>query len=1686
MLTISPGYDPRYLTRQVAPGAENYYLSAIREHGEPPGVWWGLGAAELGLEPGSQVDGRVMESLYSAFLDPRDPDFLNGAVSDEDKTRLGRKPPKYERMADQLFAQRLAAEPDADPERQAQIKREISGEVRQAVMHHDATFSPVKSVTALHAGLQAAAVKAREAGNETQAVQYEALADKVWQAVDAGGTASLAYLQRYAGVARRGSHSQVIDGRSTGRFVDAPDGFVVARFRQHSNREGDPHLHIHQAILNRQLASDGRWSGLSGKALYRARAGAAAVGERVMYEQLVADLGVKLIPRADGNGWEIEGITPEQIAAFSTRATQVTDALKAQVEAYTAAYGRPPSARLMFKMHQEAHRRTKGSKTKLKDMPSRIQELKAWEERLTQLELGALSKIPGQTLGRFTAREAEQAARDLANLDYQRVLTAAVADAQRSKSEFSRHEVTRYISRHLPPYLGGLPAERVEALLEELTDAALDPRGPAGVRLLNAPDVVPIPSALRRADGTSVYQAPHWERYTTAAQLDDELELVASATATDAPGLHPVEALAALRPRCSAEVWARLCERAGVDPVQLAARLEEAAALDGGAAALDARADAHGGRADAHGSVTGALGHEAGTPASRPGPLDGQAVANADRSMAERERSAPKRLLLEDQALAVYGMATSRRRTDVMVGYAGTGKTFTAAAFADVWREQTTAPVWGLTTAQNAAYVLAGEGVDQAWNIRRFRARVERGLIEIPRGAVALIDEAGMVPTEDLLWLQRRFAAAGGKLIHSGDPAQLTAPGAGGMTRHLAETAGAYTLTTVLRFSQEWEREASVRLRAGVVDVLGEYEAHGRLADGTRQEMADQARHAYLADYLDGRQSLLLAPTNEQAAELAAAVRADLKRLGYVHGPEVGLYDANGVQVNAAAVGDLVVARENNQRIRVGDSERTLSNRDVLLVEEVTNGQLVARLLDNDGRSTSHVVELPSEYVREHVQLAYAATVASSQGRTVWRSYSLVDDSATRNLFYVMMTRGADGNWAFVVCDEDRVSDLRPGPEQAAERAQELTQRAGSLDGEAGTLDRQAGLASPSSERAPVRDRFSVLAGVLGREESAETALEAMQAEQQRPTHAAHLGAMWTGTGRDYLADRYINEAQTRGTLSPDQAARLRADEAKESLGRLLRQIEMSGRDAARILDLAAQERELGSADSIAQVLHWRITEAAAERGLDVKTLEPAEEVISATWSGRTRNVGDPEIDEMRRAIAAELDVREHTLGQQALEDPPEWLVRTMGAPPADDVLARGEWASRAGRVLVYREMYGVADETETLGVEPSRLHPEQRAAWYAAQDALHGVRPGQQVRASLGELWSTRARYERQVATAPPYVAEELKAVETRHRHYQQQAVLLRAEAAASADPRQRAVLENRARGQEVLAASLHTQLATLREIHDARRDWHRATEVDRIAAMRADAELRRRQDVDEALLPRLHTPDQAGPDVEVNPVVADETPQQIPGQLSIDGWGDQPIAQIQQAAVERAAQVQQETRERIAHIQETTAERVARVQQAAVERAAQVQQETRERIAHIQGQVALDLFGLGEGAPTDPRLAQALEQARAARQVVQARQDAVRQKEAAEAERAHRQPAPEAVQRQRQRTAEARRAVETRQVASPSPREQAPSVEAAEAARVARQAFPQRPRPSQRPTPPSPPPPRRDGPSMGGPSLG
>jgi conjugative relaxase-like TrwC/TraI family protein len=1200
MLTISSGYDPGYLTRAVATGRENYYLSAVAEHGEPPGIWTGLGCPELGLPIGTEVDNKVMERLYGAFIDPRDP---------EHKATLGRAPSGFAGNNAKISAritELLAAEPEATQERCDQIILQALKEQRASVYFFDATFSVPKSVSLLHASLQVRAQQAREAGLDDEAEHWKQRAQTVWDGILAANQAMLEYLQREAGYSRAGYHS-----KGSGRFVDAHQ-WVTASFAQHTSRDNDPQLHVHNAILNRVLredplasrpADEKAWRTLDGTALYAAKPAAGAIAERTLGEYLADRLGVQTVARPDGNGWEIAGISEALRDQFSSRRHAIEPRVQQLVEEYEHKHGKAPNARAVWSMAQFVTLDSR--RAKAHSAPSRETLLARWEAQSRRAETEALSAIPDAALDR---RDTGAKARLPSGPEIDKILAASIADAQRSKATFSRYELTRMINRYLPDYLGGLAGEQVTELLEQLTSEALRPGGPGDTVLLTAPEMVPVPETYRRADGLSLWRRHGAEIYTTRGMLDTETHLLLAAAQTCAPKLERERAAAAL----------------GVDQARVEALLwREHAHPEAPAAADEPRAVE--------------------APGAEESSIEDPALSTIG--------------LADDQAQAAYGVLTSGRAIDILIGAAGTGKTRTVATIAEAWRDARIGNVIGLTTSTNAAYALAAEGLAESHNFAAFLGRIKdsdqtRGHLPVRPGDLLVVDEASMVPTSDLAAVEAIATRYCAKILLTGDTEQLSAPQAGGVMRLLADEHGYYQLSTVQRFEQVWEREASLGLRSGDADALAEYDQRGRILDGTREQMSDTAYQRWLADHLNGKASVLLVSTNAQATELARRARDELAALGLVASDDLAeLRDGN-----VAGVGDLIVAREND-RTEAGRPRRWLANRDVLRIdawEEIGEARvaIVRRMTGRDWLSRevrwSAPFELPEEYIERHADLAYAGNVHVAEGRTVETAHLVVDETAGRESLYVGMTRGRERNTAYVVTEPARAADLSPEL-----RPSPVIEDPG------------------ASQDAPPRPhRLTVLASVLERQQAERTATETMRHELERATSLATLAPIWTDVTRTHASRQY--ESTLQSLLQAGEWQRCEQDPERGTLTRLLRAADLGGHDIGDLLRRAVEDRDFAGAQSIAAVLHGRVRRI-------VGTPDP---IASTSYKDRTPAIEDPVADQFARDLAAAMDERVTVLGNQAAADRPVWAAVTRsedvgvggGQPVVDaDAVVNGE-----------------------------------------------------------------------------------------------------------------------------------------------------------------------------------------------------------------------------------------------------------------------------------------------------------------------------------------------------------------------------------------------------------------------------
>ena len=168
----------------------------------------------------------------------------------------------------------------------------------------------------------------------------------------------------------------------------------------------------------------------------------------------------------------------------------------------------------------------------------------------------------------------------------------------------------------------------------------------------------------------------------------------------------------------------------------------------------------------------------------------------------------------EDQAAMVRDLCQSGAGVSVVVGKAGTGKTFTLGMARHAWQLEGYRP---LATAPTgiATVSLEAEGFEEAATCDRLLADLDRGREQLDSRTVLVVDEAGMLGSRKLARLLDHAQRAEAKVVLVGDDHQLAAIDAGGGFRALRLRLGASELTENRRQHQVWEREALELVRSG-------------------------------------------------------------------------------------------------------------------------------------------------------------------------------------------------------------------------------------------------------------------------------------------------------------------------------------------------------------------------------------------------------------------------------------------------------------------------------------------------------------------------------------------------------------------------------------------------------------------------------------------------------------------------------------------------------------------------------------------------------------------------------------------------------------------------------------------------------------------------------------------------------
>jgi hypothetical protein len=365
--------------------------------------------------------------------------------------------------------------------------------------------------------------------------------------------------------------------------------------------------------------------------------------------------------------------------------------------------------------------------------------------------------------------------------------------------------------------------------------------------------------------------------------------------------------------------------------------------------------------------------------------------------------------LKPNQREMIRRLLAGREGIVVVIGEAGTGKSFATVAAAEGWAQagfelRVAAPTW------RAANVLSAEGLE-AMTVAGLLRDLDRGELGLSPRSVLLVDEAAMVGSEHLARVIGHADEAGAKLVLVGDPEQLGPIEAGGLFSAIAERTEPVHLEDVIRHNHELDRDAAKLIREGQGrEALSLYRFEERI---TVAGNAEERRVAMVEDWWQsfarGEDALMVAKRNVEVERLNATARELVKAEGRLGTEEIV------VGGSPFAAGDLLITRVNDRRAAIYNRERW----EVAAVD-AERGRVVLEGIDQ-----ARWVEVGRDYLDRTtlggeapaLQHAYAVTTYCAQGATVDRAYVMVDPSMDKQEMYVAASRTRDQTYLYATSE---------------------------------------------------------------------------------------------------------------------------------------------------------------------------------------------------------------------------------------------------------------------------------------------------------------------------------------------------------------------------------------------------------------------------------------------------------------------------------------------------------------------------------------------------------------------------------------------------------------------------------------------------------------------------------------------
>ena len=324
---------------------------------------------------------------------------------------------------------------------------------KASVHGFDLTFAAPKSVSLLRALTDDVGEKVMQAAH--------------LRAVDAAMT----YLHEHAGYTR--VHNPLTGTKDLHRLP----GLVAIAYQHETSRCGDPHLHTHVIVPNRQARADGTLVSLDSKSLYHEAKAAGIIYQATLRHGLTAERGVEWQPVDPSTGMaEIAGVDQGCLTAWSQRSTRLREWAHSNLVVV--------DGKLSAAQTAAAQKATRPAKP----------ESLAWETLKEQWRADARGLVLDR--GAHYGARAERQRAPRRALDRARLAEMA---AHIDKAAFTRADMVELIGAQLPVDVAGDPRE----LIEQSVDAV-------GVRI----------SAPRRA-----HQREGHQKYTLDVIIAEEARI---------------------------------------------------------------------------------------------------------------------------------------------------------------------------------------------------------------------------------------------------------------------------------------------------------------------------------------------------------------------------------------------------------------------------------------------------------------------------------------------------------------------------------------------------------------------------------------------------------------------------------------------------------------------------------------------------------------------------------------------------------------------------------------------------------------------------------------------------------------------------------------------------------------------------------------------------------------------------------------------------------------------------------------------------------------------------------------------------------------------------------------------------------------------------------------------------------